>query len=145
MCTIQFRKLLGDRWFLASRTPSSASSVSYSTVANFWNATYHPFCYYAIQYWKCSRILCYIQDNLENIYTYLSSMPDDERHLSVIRDAIYAIYQLPAILSPMWTNNIHKWSIKYKLSAIACTKWVCILHNVKLPINQQFHEELFYF
>jgi hypothetical protein len=76
ICTIEFPKLQGGRKFLASTTPSSVSSVGYSTVASFWNATFNPFCYYATQHWKCSPIFCYIQDYLQNIYTYLSSLPN---------------------------------------------------------------------
>jgi hypothetical protein len=68
----------------------------------------------------------YIQNNLENIDTYLSILPADERYLSATGGAIYPISQLPATLSPTYMNNISTQSMKYKVSAITCTNWVYI-------------------
>ena len=135
---MQFRKLQGDRKFLASRIPSSAFSASYSTVASFWKAAFHRFCYYAIKLWKYSCILCYIEDNLENIDIYLSILPDEERHLSATGGEIYAISQPPATLSPMYMNNISTHSVMYKVPVITCSNcvyiyiWIYTQYNVKI-------------
>jgi hypothetical protein len=117
-CTIQFQKLQENRKFLASGLPSSASSVSYSTVASFWKATFQPFCYYAIKHLNIHAFVLTYRITLRILIHICRSCHRrrDLCHLSATGNS--------QVLCT-WTT-LSTQSMKYKVSAITCTNWIYI-------------------